>query len=529
MIAADPLEAKRRALLSSFAVDPLAFVRFFWPDVKLYDKQVEVLLSVRDNDETYVPAGNGLGKDYIGGLVALWFYCTRSPARVVTTSVKYEQLKSVLWGEIRSFVESSAQPLPIQMNDLHIRQILNGKIIPKGELVGITSDRQEATLGRHVARGQDGLPRTLILFDEASGVSDAVYDSSDTWAHRKLIIGNCWPCANFFFRGVQGGDVFSRDGKRCYKKVIRITAEDSPNVRLARARIARNKEPNGKILIPGVIDWDTLQAREQLWDEIKKCVGLHARFHTGADVMLVPSQWLALCRGAKPATQARAMGVDTGEGGDPSAWVIVGERGILKIRSQRTPDTSVIPGITLALMKQYGLAAERVYFDLGGGGHEHVDHLRSRGFAVRGIGFGESAKPHVIVNHTKGIAQREQERAQVYTFKNRRAEMYFGIRQALRPDENERPRFHIPTGAGELTESGVNPYEELIRQLAAMPLLYDEEGRIYLPPKDRPRGSTDKKPTLREILGRSPDEADALALAIFGMNSRSAVPEARAL
>ena len=37
--------------LSSLATDPLKFVALCWPDLKLYDKQREILLSVRDNIE----------------------------------------------------------------------------------------------------------------------------------------------------------------------------------------------------------------------------------------------------------------------------------------------------------------------------------------------------------------------------------------------------------------------------------------------------------------------------------------------
>jgi hypothetical protein len=38
--------------------DPFAMVSFLWPDVKFYSRQREVIRSVRDNDETFVSAGN---------------------------------------------------------------------------------------------------------------------------------------------------------------------------------------------------------------------------------------------------------------------------------------------------------------------------------------------------------------------------------------------------------------------------------------------------------------------------------------
>ncbi len=42
-------------------VDPIALQKLWWPKVMWYDKQVEVVYSVEENDETIVPAGNKLG------------------------------------------------------------------------------------------------------------------------------------------------------------------------------------------------------------------------------------------------------------------------------------------------------------------------------------------------------------------------------------------------------------------------------------------------------------------------------------
>jgi hypothetical protein len=41
--------------------DPLVFANLLWPEVEFYDKQKEIIYSVRDNIETVVPAGNMLG------------------------------------------------------------------------------------------------------------------------------------------------------------------------------------------------------------------------------------------------------------------------------------------------------------------------------------------------------------------------------------------------------------------------------------------------------------------------------------
>lgn len=44
-----------------YVTDPLKLCSILWPDVRFYKEQEEIIYSVRDNDETYVPAGNMLG------------------------------------------------------------------------------------------------------------------------------------------------------------------------------------------------------------------------------------------------------------------------------------------------------------------------------------------------------------------------------------------------------------------------------------------------------------------------------------
>jgi len=188
-------------------IDPLVFQKKFWPQVNLYKEQKEIIYSVRDNIETLVPAGNALGKDFISAFIVLWFFCSRRPARVVTTSVGERQLRDVLWGEMNWFIQNSKYPLPIQVNHMHIRQIYNdGTFVPKCEIIGQVVQQGEGLLGRHLPKLEDGGPTTLVVFDEASAIGDITYESCLTWSHRRLIIGNCWETSNFFRKGVEEGD-----------------------------------------------------------------------------------------------------------------------------------------------------------------------------------------------------------------------------------------------------------------------------------------------------------------------------------
>lgn len=197
--------------------DPIRFARYLWPDVTFYSQQEEIIYSVMEDSETIVPAGNMLGKDFVTGFVCLWFFMTRVPCKVVTTSADYSQLENVLWGEIRNFIRTARYPLdatkggPLLINHLHIRRVANGQVHPNSYLLGRTAERGEMAsgglLGHHVPDIGDGIPRNLFVCDEASAVDDPAYTAADTWAARKLIIGNPFPCRNFFYRAVKGGNL----------------------------------------------------------------------------------------------------------------------------------------------------------------------------------------------------------------------------------------------------------------------------------------------------------------------------------
>jgi hypothetical protein len=152
----------------------------------------------------------------------LWFFLTRHPVRVVTTSADHPQLEAVLWGEVRRFLQTSARPLcstkggPLIINHLHLRKLVGGQPCGVSYCVGRVSAKGEGMLGHHVADVGDGVPRTLFVGDEASGLDDVTYEAADTWARRKLVIGNPYECSNFFKRGVKSGDLApgSLNGKR---------------------------------------------------------------------------------------------------------------------------------------------------------------------------------------------------------------------------------------------------------------------------------------------------------------------------
>jgi len=479
-----------------------------------------------------VQCGGRPDKDFVGGFIALWFFLTRHPCRVVTTSAKDDHLR-VLWGEINNFIQTSRFPLtadkggPLEVLHQDVRKVveINGEKqrCALSYLVGMVAgpDSMAAMQGHHVAHQPDGVPRTLFISDESSSVRDEYYTMARTWANRTLVIGNPWPCQNFFYRGVTEGDLRAperpgREEERYYRRVIRIGAVDSPNVRYALAQREAGVEPTGEVLLPGVKGWDEYLRNLATWDELQQCVSLEGRFYEGAEVMLYPAPWLyaaaevlrvLACR-ARP---AEAMGIDPAEGGDNTAWAVTNKWGLKELVSERTPDTNRIVDHTITLLLRHNLKSENVFMDRGGGGTQIAASLRARGYPVNTVGFGEaiSEDPH---HGRSPTSRRKLVREERYAYRNRRAQMYGILRELLTPNRDSTlypdEGFALP---GE--------YSELRRQLSLMPYLRDPEGRMEMLPKRAPASSDRKlkKPSLESLLGCSPDEADALVLAVYGM------------
>lgn len=294
------------------------------------------------------------------------------------------------------------------------------------------------------------------------------------------------------------------------RKVIKIRGEHSPNVRYALAQQAAGQEATGDVIVPGVLTWQEYQVRRKLWSPQRQHVSLDAEFWEGADELMYPPEWMAasaaeaeLLKGVK--RRAIAVGVDPGEGRANSTWTAVDELGIVEQRSERTPDTSVVPKITVEFAFRHGVAAENVGMDMGGGGRQHADVMAARGFKVRLVGFGQTISTLMRRGKTP-FAERVEVSVERYVYVNRRAQMYGELRELLDP-RLKRP-FAIPE------------YLTLLReQMSVIPLTKDQEGRFKVLPKRKKdvREPDDPEQSLTELIGYSPDELDSTVLAVHCM------------
>lgn len=513
-----------KTFLGMTVADPLRFCKMCWPKMALYDKQAQTILSVRDNKQTYVHAAHAMGKSRLAAITAIWWFCSRSPARVIATSSSEKQLRQVLWSEIRLLLEESAVKLPLEVTDLNVRKLnpafpagSTEQYLPGQYLIGQVAGQVESFQGHHLPNDR---PRVLLIFEEASSIADEFKIAGDSWAHHELIIGNPINVNNFFYRDCKQGDAPDPSGEaKLGRKIIHIDGADSPNVKLGMKLAERGHKGPWPLAIPGLLSYPEWLMRLQTWDEVQIHSRLRGWFYEGADALLFPMAWLDLAQnywrmivaaneilrragGVVPKRIGRAIGIDVAMGGrDDTVWTLIDGKGIIEQIVKDTPNTMEIAGKTIQLMQEHAIPPGNVAIDLGGG-KSIFDRLAEQGYHINGINFGGAAG--------EGAKDPKKAAAAKKTYRNLRAEMYGILREFLDPANcaESNAQFAIP-----------DSYHLLREELAVLPLTYDSDGRLRLPPKDRDSGSaksgTKREKTIKELLGRSPDRADSLVLATW--------------
>ena len=496
--------------------DPAGFAAHIWPGFQLADYQREILESVRDNNQTYVFSGHKMGKSLVAAMAALWFFTTRSPATVLVISASEQPLEQVMWAELRRLLTQASEKLPFVEHKLRLRLPEtegSRRFLPRHELIGCAADQPESLQGRNLPRQAGGLPTVLVVCEEASAIPDRFVESLLPQAHRWLAIGNPLCIDGWFYNGCRAGDQqHPQEPGRLLRRVRHLSPEESPNVAHSRAMDQRGEARPYPDLVPGLLTRQEFDEWNTLWDERRKRTRLFGLLPDEADQRLFPPEWLdlaqrlgeRLCDKKDWPGRPYSLGIDVSSGGgDLTAWVVLGRWGVRHVFAKPTPNTAEITGRTIRLMRKFDISDRAVAFDAGGGGKQIADVLRDKGYEnVIDVQFGAKANDPA-------------------KYRNRRAELYGELRAALEP--NDGLRAMLKTCCGEWPRSvrfvALPPTDSLLLEdLAVLPLLYDGEGRLRLPPKDQSRAklSGQTETTVRELLhGRSPDRGDALVLAYY--------------
>ncbi len=469
-----PFEELRRT--RRWAQDPAAWVRerarqFIW------STQVKILESIRDYRKTAVASCHGPGKSFTVAQAVAWWVDSHpiGKAAAVTTAPTDSQVKAILWKEIRR---------------THARAKLAGRTNQKQWLIPYLGEEEIIAQGRkpndYDAEAFQGIHArwVLVALDEACGIPgksedkpQSLWDAADSLLAndecRMIAIGNPDDPTSEFERVCRPGSGWN---------VIWISAFDTPNftgepvpewlthelvghtwVEEKRKELAQDWQWNEDHTLCVPPPDKNLEDVHPLW--VSKVLGRFPK--RGQKNGLIPIPWVeqAMDRQVDPDSPCE-LGVDIAAGGDASATALRRGQHIRIISEDHNPDTMETTGKIIIEMHEY--RANPVKVDLGSMGKGVFDRGVELGYPFVGINFG--GEP------------RDKER-----FINFRAEMYWGLRE----------RFEAGT-------IDIDPEDrQLIKELTDVRFKVTSSGKVQIEAKDE----------MKRRLGRSPDRADAVALA----------------
>jgi phage terminase large subunit len=467
------------SVLVEYADDPVGFARLLgyeleWTleDGTVVDYQVKVARAVVEHDQVAVKSGQKTGKTLLAILLALWWVATRPRGRVTLTSANFDLVKDPLWVEAWN-VYRTARARGIDWLPVPQLDPKTGWRWPDGRTIrGISVDTAEA------AAGKSG-DQQLFILDEASGIEREIAEGflgNTTGGGKVLALSNPTRTDGFFY------DCFKRG--REFWKLFTLRGTETPNYL------------SGKALVPG------LALRKKL-DEWKRRYGEGSPFyliralgefpaHTPDAVIGIADVEAALLRWGKVPEPVGVleMGLDVALFGDDDSAVAIRRGKVARSPEAIEIDYGVraivngydhlqVTGMLLSVMKAARQPFERVRIkiDAGGGYGTAVWTELNR---LKAEGVLDPLVETYLVNVATVSSDQEK-------FTQLRDELWFLLRDWLQ-------------------DGGVlAPDPELEAELVAPKYTPTRKGQLKV----------DDKATIKGTIGRSPDRADALCLAVY--------------
>ncbi len=342
-------------------------------------------------------SGRGIGKSALVSWLVLWMLTTRIGASVIVSANSEAQLRSITWAEVTKWLAmlinshwweiSATRITPAKwLAEIVERDLRKGTRYWGAEGRLWSEENPDAYAGLHNADG------VLLIFDEASGIPDAIWDVAqgfftENTPHRfwmafsnpRRNTGYFFECFNakrdfWLTRQIDARTVEDTD-KSVYEQIIEEYGEDSPQ---ARIEVYGEFPSVGdeQFIPPSVVD--AAQKRPKYKDP-------------GAPIVI---------------------GVDPARSGADSTVIVVRQgRDIIDIKRYRGDDTMTVVGHVIEAIEEY--KPTLTVMDEGGLGYGILDRLNEQRYKVRGVNFGWKAKNQVM-------------------WGNKRAEMWGAMRDWLR-------------------------------------------------------------------------------------------------
>ena len=384
------VQSQTLTMLETYENDPVAWAESVL-GVRLWSMQREILESVFENRKTVVRSCHSTGKTFVAAVTVLAFLFLRQPCKIITTAPGWRQVKDLLWSEINYLFKTRLQEGVTK----HPGRILKTRLEIEDDwfAAGISSKDAVNFQGFH----QENV---LVVFDEAPGVRQAVYEGADSLGASGnvhfLWIGNPTEAAGPFYKAFSDPTV---------KGKYHIGYKNTPNFTGEKLPEHIKKE---------LISETYVEEKRNEWGETSP---LYMSRVLGDFPDSTPDQIISLKSCEEAATRdvlpegEKELGVDVGAGGDLSAYSIKHGNVITEVITESTPEPSQIEGSIVALHNKHHFKVIKI--DKTGIGWGVVGHLKDLGLPVVGIGSSGDAR------------DKEQ-------YQNKRTEMWFNMRDWLR-------------------------------------------------------------------------------------------------
>lgn len=431
------------------------------------DYQADILRTLVTKRREAIYGPHGLGKTALSSWVVLWaMTCFDDDVKVITTASAWRQLKFFTWPEIRKWaMKADFDKIGVTVRRSKELLELNFKLPGSREAFAVASDNADFIEGAHA--------KTIVyVFDEAKAIP------VDTWDAAEGAFSNAGEGTEsqaFALAISTPGETSGRFYDICTQKpgyqdwaVRHVTLEDA--------------------ILAGRITQDWVNDRKDQWGENSAVFKQRVlgEFDDSGENSVVPLAWVekAIERWREKEGKGEGLrpsyGVDPAyKGEDKTAIARLRGRVIEQIDALAKQDTMQTAGRVAALVDK----ETPVAIDIIGVGAGVYDRLRELQYRVIGVNVATKAE------HANGKPMTDKSGKQLFV--NLRSALWWLVREALDPRGDD--PIALPDDAG------------LIGDLTAPTWTYRSDGKIVVESKD----------DIRERIGRSPDKADAVALALF--------------
>ncbi len=481
--------------------DPVFHIEEVQGVTTLEDYQRDICRAIIENERVAVAACHDLGKTYIESKIALWFLSTFPNSRVITTAPTFNQVKNVLWAEIRAGHRNSKFPLGGVM--LQTQWTIDSDWFA----IGFSPQKGAgASEGQGTASSFQGFhaEHILVLFDEATGIPKSIWEQAEGMLTsgfvRFVAIGNPTSKASEFHACFQSA---------AWKK-IHLSCFDSPNLKangitdlaklIAELDALRELSDDDqqarlrsyKIVQPKLLSTSWVLAMALKWGIdhplfVSKVLG---QFPDEEDAVLMPLGLVEMAQAREPEfseTDTYSIGVDVARmGSDKSVITTMRGAAVLRSKTLVKKEGTEVAGAVIAEVREI-LSDPTIA-------------PRRLSIAIDGTGVGSGVLDPLNQSQREGVISQD------ITI----LEVHFGA--GLDTDEDKKLYFNLKAKLFHVLSTDLKKNmcltqdSSYLEELPTILYRFNSKGQYVIESKDEYKKRTGRG---------SPDHADSLALANF--------------